>query len=358
MLPSTPSFDRFVRNLHRRYFLLRGLERIGLALLFGCGGAVILMPILWWRGGSVFPAAVLSFTISVVIGLVMAILGRPTPLDAIMEADRQLKLADLLGTAWAIRRSSLSKSTSPDPWKATLLTLAEMRCRQLSPSTVLLHRWTSRRWGGVGLAMILILTLGLLSSQSARTQAGTESDALFAHPDSLGGPPLIARSVPDTSASHSPTRPRSTDPDDSANESQPSQPGARTDSDKTDPFSPNSADAHPPSAGDPNGSGAGATATSAAKSALPTLDLANDHASRPGQGPTASGGQSANLSDNHASDSPPFAGLTGSPNASTNPPPWQNPGWSEAQQKSRDTVQSRPTYEPYRDLIRDYFERR
>jgi len=43
-------FERFLRAVHRRMVLLRGAERIGLCLLAGCAAALVLVPILIWRG--------------------------------------------------------------------------------------------------------------------------------------------------------------------------------------------------------------------------------------------------------------------------------------------------------------------
>ena len=62
-------------------------------------------------------------------------LRRPTPLHSAMEADAQLRLSDLLGSAMLIRASATS-----DPWSAAVLASADRRCADLQPSTVLLHR--------------------------------------------------------------------------------------------------------------------------------------------------------------------------------------------------------------------------
>ena len=43
-------FERFLRAVHVRMVLLRGLERIGLCLLAGCAAAIVLVTILIWRG--------------------------------------------------------------------------------------------------------------------------------------------------------------------------------------------------------------------------------------------------------------------------------------------------------------------
>ena len=353
MSTSAPHFDRFARILHQRFVLLRGAERIGLSLLIGCGGALILMPILWWRGSSTLPAVLLTLTISTAIGLVMTLLRRPTPLDAIMLADRQLNLADLLGTAWSIQRSPTAPT---DPWKITLLALADAKCRRLSASNVLLARWTSRRWGGVGLAMTLVLMLAVLSGQSTHTQADTGAIQWLSQSDSLGAPAQISRSVADATALHSSAHRPSHDPEDSSAGSPPEQTIVATDSAKTDSFDLAGDNRRPPSAGDPNGSGAGASGTSGVKSTIPQGNETSRNRLASRQGPTAGDGQSANHSDNADNATPLANGLSGAENGSSAVPPWQNHGWSSDQQRAGDLIGSRPTYDPYRNLIRDYFE--
>ena len=348
-------FDRFVRRLHRRFILLRGVEWVGAGLLFGCGGAIVLMPILWWQGQSTFPVALLSLVISTFTGLVIAILRRPTPLDAVMEADGQLNLADLLSTAMLMRRA---KNPSNDPWNATLLAIADAQCHQLSPSNVLLRRWTSRRWGGVGLAISLVLTLAAFFNASRRTQAETGPEPIFAPSDPLGAPEQISRSVKDTFAHRSPVRRPGHDPDDSSAESQSEPPHVTTDNDKADAFDSAAHKKNTPSASDPNGTGAGSTVTSGVKSMIPTPDTTshNDRASR--QGRTANGGQSANREDNLDTATTINNGLSGRKTELETTPPWHSPDWATDSQKAGDLIQSSPAYDPYRHLIRDYFDPR
>lgn len=355
MPTSAPHFDRFACILHRRFVLLRGVERIGFCLLVGCGGALILMPILWWRRESTFPVVLLALSISTIIGLVMAILRRPTKLDAIMQADRQLKLADLLGTVLAIQ---VSTSAPTDPWKITLLALADAKCRRLSASNVLLSRWTSRRWGGVGLAMTLVLVLAVFSSESPRTQAETGAVQLFGPSDSLGVPAQIPRSVAGMARGRASVRPPSHDPDDSSADSPPEQTAGTTDSAKTDPFDSGGDKRHPPSAGDRDGSGAGASGTSGVKSAIPVGVEASNGGMGNRKGPTAGGGQSAKHSDNADSSAPMANGLSGKENGSSAVPPWQGEGWVADGQRAGDLMRSQPVYDAYRELVREYFEHR
>ncbi len=270
-----------------------------------------------------------------------------------MEADGQLNLADLLSTAMLMRRA---RNPSNDPWNSTLLAMADAKCDQLSPSNVLLRRWTSRRWGGVGLAISLVLTLAAFSNASRRTQAETGTEQIFALSDPLGAPEQISRSVKDTLTYRSPVRRPGHDPDDSSAESQSEQSHVTTGDDKADPFDPSAHQKNTPSAGDPNGTGAGSTLTSGVKSTIPTPDTSsrNERASR--QGRTASGGQSAKREDKLDTATSTNNGLSGNKTDVEITPPWQGPESVTNPQKVGDLIRSNPAYAPYRDLIRDYFD--
>src|SRR5260221_12941001 len=99
----TSQFDRFIAAVHRRMLLLGGLERVGLCVLGGCAVSLILMPILIWRGQGVWELLAATLGAAAVAGAAWGIAARPTKLAAAMEADRQLKLSDLLGTALTLR---------------------------------------------------------------------------------------------------------------------------------------------------------------------------------------------------------------------------------------------------------------
>src|SRR5437762_14229537 len=97
----TSQFDRFIAAVHRRMVLLRGLERVGLCVLGGCAVALILMPILIWRGQGTGEFVGATLGAAALAGLGWAVAVRPTKLAAAMAADGQLRLSDLLGTALA-----------------------------------------------------------------------------------------------------------------------------------------------------------------------------------------------------------------------------------------------------------------
>ena len=132
------ALDSFLRRLHRRWIVWRLLEHAGMGLIAGCALALMLGSILFYRGESVIALTGIALSLGAVIGLAIGAIRRPSLHDAAVEADRQLKLADLLGTALAVRRGRTSRTDSvDDEWSLTLLALAEARCAQVSPSATL-----------------------------------------------------------------------------------------------------------------------------------------------------------------------------------------------------------------------------
>ena len=346
MQPS-PHLDRFIRTLHRRFVLLRAAERVGTCLIAGCGGAGLLLPLFWWRGANALPMVLLLLCISVLIGLLMAILRRPTSLQAAMEADRQLQLADLLSSALSIRHIQ-------DSWGDTVRLLADARCRDLSPSQVLFNRWGARRWGGIGLAVTLVLTLALFSSQSAPSQAASES---LSSNDDLGVLPPVSASIA-YSPARLPSASRVSAPNDAPSATTDTmQTSDATENDKSASANTPSATPKSPSAGDSNGSGAGASGTSGLPSPSLPLSPSASKSTPMGQGPTATGGQTDSHPDAGQSGKPAPAGLAGANGQAPMAPPWSTLDWPSDQQKALNQIRSTPTYDPYRILIQKYFAR-
>src|SRR5688500_16789163 len=109
MPPATDSLRRFLRAVHRRYVLLRVVERVGLGVLAGCGVALVLIAVLVWRGRTAWAPPLWCLAVGAAAGLAWGIWSRPARLTAAAEADRQLGLDELLGTALTLRGAG-------DPW--------------------------------------------------------------------------------------------------------------------------------------------------------------------------------------------------------------------------------------------------
>ena len=101
-----------------------GLEWAGLGALVGSALGALLIPLLLWNGqGSMATMLTLLLLALVsVCGLAWGIIHRPSALRA-MEADRQLGLSDLLGTA-----VSIGIARADDPWSRTVVALADQQC--------------------------------------------------------------------------------------------------------------------------------------------------------------------------------------------------------------------------------------
>ena len=110
-----------------------------------------------------------SGTVCLALGMVAGIgwcaTRIPTPLEAALEADRQLQWADLLGTAFLLR------ANPNDPWQRMVLVTADRRCRGLSPSSILLRRVSPRAWSGIAPVLAVTLTLSALIGSPATSLA-------------------------------------------------------------------------------------------------------------------------------------------------------------------------------------------
>jgi hypothetical protein len=351
-------FDCFMRALHRRFVLVRGAERIGAGVLIASGGAAALLPLAWWRGVASLPIVLFVLGAGAAVGLIAGIVQRPTRMDAAAEADRQFRLADLLGTAVMVS----DRRCTPQPWDSAVIASADERCRRLSPSSVILYRWGARAWGGVLLGTCLVLILSLTMTQSAPTQAGVTVADPFGGGERVDG----ARRPPgegpvgmpySNGAGRIPT-PRGNEPsgDDAAPATQnPTSPGALTSS---------AAPAAQGNSADPSGSGAGSRSTPgpAARSSLPRDDTAatpSHGTGNPAGQPKVGAGGAGDGQDVGTAGGHPGGGATSHHAGTTPPPPWRTSSWPVQQQQQFDqTLRSRGSeYDAYQDLIRAYFER-
>src|SRR3712207_358729 len=119
MNPRPHALDRFLRAVHRRHVVLRLLECAGGGLLAACAAGGVLVALLLWQGRPALAPAVWTLGLGCALGVGWGVVRRPGALQAAMEADRQLRLAGLLGTALLLRQKT------QDPWAASVLAVAE-----------------------------------------------------------------------------------------------------------------------------------------------------------------------------------------------------------------------------------------
>jgi hypothetical protein len=354
--------DRFVRRVHRRYVMLRAAEGMGLGALIGTAVGAVLLALLWWEGRSALGPSMAAVGFGALVGLVWGVARRPGLPDAATEADRQFGLADLLGSALGAGHGSVNGE--PDPWAASLLAVAEARCRTLAPSAVVLNRLGARAWGGIGLATALLLTLALLAGSPGDTRAArantpdrTANGEAANEPSAQPEHPLLVAVGPQRAA------PAESDNDD---RSHPTPGAAPPDPNATDATNTPDAHADPRSTKSPTGESAGGTTGSGQTKPPgaqplgapqpPAASPSPGNDPRPTKANNTAGG--AGRAATGPSSQPP--GMTGTASAGSpsprNTPPWESDRWGQDAQQAREAIDHGRIPPEYRDVVRKYFE--
>jgi hypothetical protein len=342
-------FAQFIRRVHRRYAILRILERTGLGILWGCAAALPLLAIVLWRGFPALPLATAALSIGAVAGMVYGLMTRPTVMAAAMEADRQLGWADLLSSAM-----SVSRRLPDDAWAGVVVQLADARCRAAAPSSVVLNRLGARAWGGIGLATSLVIVLGLLPSYAVSTRAG-DNQASTKNPFAAMETPEQQPQSGSKSFTH--RTPTQEDPDD-PRASRVGETEALAKSQSGEPNPSLSDDHHPQnSPSDPNGHGTGASHSDArANSGLKPVQKGTQSKVASANG-TPSGGVGTSSNEAGAEKKPSGEAAGTSPQSSRQAPPWHSANWATQSQQAMDALDSGRIPDAYRDIVRGYFQR-
>jgi hypothetical protein len=154
----------FLARVRRRLTAARVAEGLGAGAAGGALAAAVIAGILLWQSRPAGEISMLLIAAGAAAGVGFGILRRPTLHAAAMEADRQLRSSDLFSTALSITNQA------SDPWRRTVISLADARARSTSPADVVALRWGSRAWAGVALSLLLVLTLNLFTA--VRSEAG------------------------------------------------------------------------------------------------------------------------------------------------------------------------------------------
>lgn len=341
-------FQRFVNAVHRRMVVLRAAERTGLCVLGGCAVAAALAPILMSRGEATGSLILATLGAAAVAGVFWGTLSRPTRLAAATEADRQLRLADLLGTAVA-----LGPNRSDDPMAAAVLALADARCRAATPATVVLHRLGARGWGGIGLALAFVAGLNLLgpeptrSAQRASARAGSWQEVEAARGEQSG---RAARSPHVADLRRAKAGNGADDPGSSSPEMMESQPASAVSQ------APGSRD-NGSGGGNGDGTGAGSGQSLETKpDSTPIVPKTGGPADPSRTGATAAGGGGAQ-GDGPIPSSEQGGATAGQGSAAARrpAPPWQSQGWADDRGAAEAALREGRVPDAYRDLVRGYF---
>jgi hypothetical protein len=269
-------------------------------------------------------------------------------LAAAEEADRQLRLSDLLGTAYL-----LLNRAGGDDFRDVVLAQAETQCRQASPSAVVLNRWGARGWGGIALALAVVTGLSLVGPDDRRSEAragspggGVRSWRDLDAADQRGN---VTGSPSDRDYRRAKTGAGTDDADPLKSTISTPEPGGTARTTK----GPN---AEPGNASDGAGGGAGRTPVkdNTASPANPLVSGAE--ARNDGRGTAGGGGKSTTQANGAGSTGGSSPGDGG--NVRRPAPVWQSNGWPADQQAARSAVERGAVPEAYRDLVREYFERR
>lgn len=353
-MPTAPTFRRFARAVRWRYVLARGVERVGISVLISTAAAVLLLPVLWWYSVAALPLVATLVAGGLAVGVIAACLNWPTQLASVMEADRQLKLADLLGTALVV-------TDRDGPWAATILSLADARCRHLSANSVIFRRWGGRAWGGVALAVTLTLAAGWLLNQPASLAlARDDARQVFSEPAAgsqraerrtdwaAARPNVLPRSDRSSMASSENTNP------DNATPAFENVPDAKAEPKSTAGGSGPGGDA---------GQGTGRSQTSAKPPTTPDQTAAAISDAGPDRSttPRATGKPAGGTGTNAPGEGTNSGGIaTPSPAPGAPAPSWQPPRdqTPDAPRQWQERLKSQPQLDAYRDLVTAFFDRR
>ncbi|CAN5398649.1 hypothetical protein BH10PLA1_BH10PLA1_13350 [soil metagenome] len=159
------SFERFVAALHRRAVVWSVVERTGITLAGAAGVAGVLTIVGVSEEVAAGPIMIGAALIAVIAGVAWGILRRPNRLEAVMKADRQLNLQDLLSSALL---------APVDDFGSAVRVMARRACAKHSPGEIVLHRLGVRAWGGIGLAWAMVTVLSLLAGSGADSRANND----------------------------------------------------------------------------------------------------------------------------------------------------------------------------------------
>lgn len=149
---------RFVQGVRRRILIVRVAESVALmAMVFGVLG-LMLLAVLWLSGRNGGGAGEGVMGLGILSGLMLGFSRRPTLMQAAAEADRQLRLADLLTTAMTLGDHHLSLEPR---WSQAVAATAAARCARVSPSMVIVAKLGGRAYSGAAVVAALVMTVSI-----------------------------------------------------------------------------------------------------------------------------------------------------------------------------------------------------
>jgi hypothetical protein len=344
MHESPSSLDHFVRRVYRRLVVLRLLEWSGLGFAAGCATSLISILVLRNQSDSTFLIAAMQMAFGMVVGFIAALLRRPRMIEAAVEADRQLELADLLATAWQLETNPHRES-----FEEAVLLIANGKAAHLQPRSVVLHRLSVRAWSGIGLAGALVLTVAILTANPIDTEAASS-------PFGVQNASNKARQDQKTSARNSEPsarRPTAISNDHPGGEDDPLPGAGKTTDTTTNATRGQNSDVQ---ASNPNGAGAsaGKSAATADQSNPVSAGVNSSRFNTNGNSASGVGNSSENANAARGNNSSTSAGNS---SKSQSAPAWKSDSWPAARQAADAAISAGQVPPAYHDLVREYFKR-
>lgn len=329
MQPLESQLHESIHRIARRWWMFRGLEITGAAVVIGSLIGLILTPFFAWHGQSSWQLCAGVLTLATGCGAIAGFRRFPSPALAAREADRQWKLDDLLSSAVGV--SSVAGREGIDP--SMRLTLLQMALQELTSRRVedlVFHRVRLRAWAGFGSLPLLLVLLTVICSQPAVLKAAAEAKRELASsiPGAAGSSPRAVR----------------------AGEQDSVRSGDRAFAENDRPL--NSArDSRTAETTLPTGDSAGRTRgvtddaqVPRARAAIAAMDslAAGEHS---GSNGSSSSDRQGNAAAGRVNEQRPAI------------PPWERTLWQQQQSAAIESLRQNPPPAEYRDLIRDYFSR-
>jgi len=332
-------FEHFLHRARRHWTAWTVAEHTGLGLLGGCCCVLLLIPILLWRGEPGQTVAAVFPSLGAAAGAIFGFRRRPALRAVAQLADDRFNTADLLATALALRGSS-------EPWHINIQKMADACAIGLSPARLTPHRLGTRAWSGIVLALVAVMTLGLLSITTPlnRAQADTSPAALQAWRDWENNQAHPLESLQHEVAAAREARAETTPDSQSIHDA--------------DSASPEGASIEKP-AGSPRegqvgtGIGQGSARTDTAHADMPNARADSSQGDLAPKGAMPKGGQGGEVRVSADGEATP--GQV-SPEQGAVAAPWSGSNWPAAQAAALNAIQDGRVPDAYRSIVRDYFQ--
>jgi hypothetical protein len=226
-------------------------------------------------------------------------------------------------------------------WREAIVAMAEVRCRNLRPGAVIVHRLGLRAWGGVGILSGLLLAIGILISRPQPSSAGfSRSHAIDVTGVAQSSSNILSNARPAGDSSLNEQSPRSfpietPDPNSDLN-----------------PATGNgqSRDSH--SAGGSSGSGQGLAMSQTSSASPANFTDAAAASSNSGNGDNSTGSGRESDSGNTSDKSGNGSATAGGNHVAA---PWQSDRWPADAAAAQDAVKRGTVPDSDADLVKEYF---